>query len=67
MGRGSGGHATPNAPDHADGGSGEPRPYSDRPRGVLGTDGLRDDGRDHRRDATHLAVPAGSLCCIVPG
>ena len=35
-------------------------------RGVLGTDGLCHDGRDHRRNGNHAALPAGALHRLVP-
>ena len=39
---------------------------SDRARDFLGPDGLRDDGRHHRRHAADAVVPAGALRGVVP-
>ncbi len=44
----------------------EPGAHSDRARGVLGTDGLRHDGRHHRRDGAHASVPSRALRRLVP-
>jgi multidrug efflux pump len=48
------------------GGRRESRADSDRARDFLGPDGLRDDGRHHRRHAADAPVPAGALCGVVP-
>ena len=69
-GRGSveGGHqchrASP-AADPADGRGRHPRHDPDRADGVLGTDGLRRDGRTGGRDAADAGVPAGALRDLV--
>ena len=61
-----GSNGASDAADHADGSGREPRADPDRPRGVLGADGLRDDGRHHRRNRADAALPAGTLCRLVP-
>ena len=64
-GRGRGHHA-PDAADPADGGGGEPGADPDLARGVLGTDGLRHDGRDHRGHGVDPRVSAGAVRGLVP-
>ena len=54
------------AADPADRGRRKSRADSDRARDFLGPDGLRDDGRHHRRHAADALVPAGALCGVVP-
>ncbi|MGY3328697.1 hypothetical protein ACVILI_001714 [Mesorhizobium sp. USDA 4775] len=60
------GDGTPDAADRADRGRRQPGADPNRARSVLGTDGLRDDGRHHRGYGDHAAVPAGALCDVVP-
>ncbi len=64
--RGGRGDRAPHAPDHADRGGSQPRFDPDRPRGVLGADGLCHDGRNHRRHRADAAVPPGALHRLVP-
>ena len=56
----------PHAADPADRGGREPGADPDRARGVLGPDGLRHDGRHHRRHRADAAVPAGAVHRLVP-
>ena len=67
LGRGLRRDASPHAPDPADRRRRQPRVDPDRPRGLLGADGLRDDGRDHRRHRPDPALPSGALRRLVPG
>ena len=66
MGRGGRGHHASDAADPADGRGREPGADPDFARGVLGSHGLRHDGRHHRGHASDPAVPAGALCGLVP-
>ena len=64
-GRGRGHHA-PDAADPAYRGGGEPGADPDLARGVLGADGLRHDGRDHRGHGVDPRVSAGAVRGLVP-
>ena len=66
MGRGRGSDRASHAADHADRGCRKSRAHPDRARDFLGADGLRDDGRHHRRHGADAAVLAGALCGVVP-
>ena len=66
MGRGGGSDRASHAADHADRGCRKSRPHPDRARDFLGTDGLCDDGRHHRRHGADAVVPAGAVCGVVP-
>jgi len=66
MGSGRGGNATSYAANPADGCCRKPRAYSDRARDLLGADGLRYDGRHHRRYAADAVVLASALRRMVP-
>ena len=65
MGRGHHGHGASAAPDPADRCCRHSRHDPDRAHRVLGTDGLRGDGRPRGRDAAHSGVPAGALRGVV--
>ena len=67
LGSGFGRHDAPDAPDHVNRRRGQPRADSDFPRRLLGSHGVRDDGRHHRGHSPHASVPAGTLCRVVPG
>ena len=56
----------PTAPDPLDRGRSDARYAADSRRSVLGTDGLCDYRRSRQRDVADIAVPAGSLCRLVP-
>ena len=56
----------PHAADPADRRRGKPRADPDRPRGLLGPDGLRDDGRHHRRHRPDAPLSARPLRRLVP-
>ena len=66
MGRGRRSDRASHAADHADRGCRKSRPHPDRARDFLGADGLRDDGRHHRRHHADAVVLAGALCGVVP-
>ena len=61
-----GGDRESHAADCADRGRRKSGADSDCARDLLGPDGLRDDGRHHRRHAADALVPAGALCGVVP-
>ena len=66
LGRRGGGDRESHAADRADRGCRKSRADSDCARDFLGPDGLRDDGRHHRRHAADAAVPAGAVRGVVP-
>ena len=66
MGRGGGGDLPPGAADPAHRRRRKPRHDPDRPRSVLGTDGLRDDRRHPGGHRAHPGVPAGALRRLLP-
>ena len=66
LGSGPGRHAASDASDHVNRGSSQPRADSDLPRRLLGSHGIRDDGRHHRWHSPDAAVPAGPVCRVVP-
>ena len=60
------GVGAPHAADRTDRCGGVTGADPDCARSVLGTDGLCHDGRDHRRNGNHIALPAGALHRLVP-
>ena len=65
MGSGDRGDLPSRPPHPPDRRGGEPRHAADRPRSVLGTDGLCDDRRHCGRDVADFAVLSGALCRLL--
>ena len=63
---GGGGDRTPHAADHAHRRGRDAGADPDLARDILGSHGLRDDGRDRRRHGADASLPAGALRRLVP-
>ena len=61
------GNRASHATNHANRGGRQSGAHSDRARDFLGTDGLCDDGRNHRWYGANAIVPASALCGVVSG